>query len=219
MLGGGLRRSPRRLGASCSDSHLIRGQRHCPGLFWSATNGAHVVYESLLELAWLWLADFDPGVERIAAQPFHLRDPATNLSRYPDFLPLGVEGAVAVVDVKAPRLLEKPGAREALAWTASVLQTRGWRYVVWTQPDPIALRNVRMLAVARRPGLIDPIDVGNAVQLCGDGARFADLEEQLGPLRIGMPARLVLFGALWAGQLRCDISEPVRCDTWLEPAA
>ncbi len=45
------------------------GQSNYPGLFWSATNGGHVWYESLLELTWLWLADFDPRVRRITAQP------------------------------------------------------------------------------------------------------------------------------------------------------
>lgn len=44
-------------------------QRDCPGLFWSATTGGHVPYESRLELDRLWLADFDPDVSRIAAQP------------------------------------------------------------------------------------------------------------------------------------------------------
>lgn len=34
------------------------GQRHYPGLFWSA--GGHIGYESLMELDRLWLADFDP---------------------------------------------------------------------------------------------------------------------------------------------------------------
>jgi hypothetical protein len=50
-----------------------RGQAHYPGYFWSATSGGHVIYESRLELARLLLADFDPGVTAIAAQPFLLR--------------------------------------------------------------------------------------------------------------------------------------------------
>lgn len=49
------------------------GQRHYPGLFWSATTGGgHVAYESLVELDPLWLADFDPEVEWIASQPLWL---------------------------------------------------------------------------------------------------------------------------------------------------
>lgn len=50
-----------------------RGQVHYPGYFWSATTGAHVIYESRLELARLLLADFDRHVAVIAAQPFLLR--------------------------------------------------------------------------------------------------------------------------------------------------
>ena len=34
-------------------------QRHYPGLFWSATTGGHIPYESRFELDRLWLADFD----------------------------------------------------------------------------------------------------------------------------------------------------------------
>ena len=48
------------------------GDRHYCGWFWSATNCGHVSYESRLELDRLWLADFDPEVRRIAAQPMWL---------------------------------------------------------------------------------------------------------------------------------------------------
>lgn len=43
-----------------------RGQRNYPGLFWASTNRRTLVYESLLELDRLWLADFDPTVVQIA---------------------------------------------------------------------------------------------------------------------------------------------------------
>ena len=52
----------------------LRGQRHLPGWYWSATTGGHLVYESRLELARLLLADFDPEVVGIAAQPFLVQD-------------------------------------------------------------------------------------------------------------------------------------------------
>jgi hypothetical protein len=48
------------------------GQRHYSGTWWSATMRDHVIYESRLELSRLLLADFDPDVRRIAAQPFML---------------------------------------------------------------------------------------------------------------------------------------------------
>ncbi len=51
----------------------VRGQAHFPGCYWSATTSGHVIYESQLELARLLVADFDPAVVAIAAQPFWLR--------------------------------------------------------------------------------------------------------------------------------------------------
>ena len=52
-----------------------QGQAHYSGWYWSATTGGHVVYESRLELARLLLADFDPQVTAIAAQPFLVTAP------------------------------------------------------------------------------------------------------------------------------------------------
>jgi hypothetical protein len=57
-------------GAPWRTARSTRGQVHYPGFYWSATTGAHVSYESRLELARLLLADFDPDVTAIAAQPF-----------------------------------------------------------------------------------------------------------------------------------------------------
>lgn len=130
------------------------GQRHYAGPFWSATNGNHVVYESLLELSWLWLADFDPAVARIAAQPFHLHGSGGSPSRYPDFLTLDKDGAVRVVDVKPASMLTKSEVKASLDWTGDLLRGRGWGYEVWSGPDPVVLRNVRLLGAARRASCI-----------------------------------------------------------------
>jgi carboxymethylenebutenolidase len=64
------------------------GQRHYSGTYWSATEGGHVIYESRLELANLVLADFDPTVHHIAAQPFRLSATVDNQERrhIPDYL-------------------------------------------------------------------------------------------------------------------------------------
>jgi hypothetical protein len=53
-------------------------------VYWSSTTGAHVVYESRLELARLLLADFDREVAGIAAQPFLVREEGRR--HVPDFL-------------------------------------------------------------------------------------------------------------------------------------
>lgn len=49
-----------------------RGQRNWPGLWWSATTGAHIGYESWLERDQAMLLDFDCEVVGFAAEPFWL---------------------------------------------------------------------------------------------------------------------------------------------------
>lgn len=48
------------------------GQRHYSGEYWSSTERDLVPHESRLEKATLMIADFDPHVHRIVAQPFLL---------------------------------------------------------------------------------------------------------------------------------------------------
>lgn len=58
-----------------------------------------MAYESRLELAWIMLADFDPRVTGIAAQPFRLAGPdgAGRRRHVPDILLADASG-VTVVD-------------------------------------------------------------------------------------------------------------------------
>ncbi len=64
-----------------------KGRQHYSGWYWPATMSGHVVYESRLELARIMLADFDPAVAGLAAQPFLLTGPddsvATNATTVP----------------------------------------------------------------------------------------------------------------------------------------
>jgi len=71
-----------------------QGQAHLSGAYWSATMRADVVYESRLELARLLLADFDPDVVSIFAQPCLLKAVVEGRARrhVPDFL-LGLRTA------------------------------------------------------------------------------------------------------------------------------
>jgi hypothetical protein len=124
-----------------------RGQAHYPGYYWSATAGGHVIYESRLELARLLLADFDPGVTAIAAQPFLL---------------VRADHMVQVVNVKPAARLADPAVAESLAWPGPLFEARGWDHEIWTGASPVLLENVRFLAGYRRPG-IPPDDVASAI--------------------------------------------------------
>jgi hypothetical protein len=147
-------------------SHV--GQTNYPGLFWSSTMDRHLVYESLLELSWLWLADFDQEVVAIAAQPMQLvgNDGDRRRTRYPDFLTVRADGRVVVVDVKAERMLRRQPVREALEWTARQIEGRGWEYLVWTGTPHTVLRNVRLIAAARRSRFVPQATVDAVVARC-----------------------------------------------------
>jgi hypothetical protein len=80
-----------------------KGQRHLSGLWWSATTGGHVGFESWLERDSLLHLDFDPSVVGISSQPFwlHWTDAAgTTVSHAPDFFARRRDGSAVVVDCR-----------------------------------------------------------------------------------------------------------------------
>jgi hypothetical protein len=83
----------------------LHGQAHYSGSYASATMGGFVVYESRLELARLLLADFDPQVRGIYAQPFLLAARVSGLVRrhVPDFLLVSEAEAGAAPAERFPR--------------------------------------------------------------------------------------------------------------------
>lgn len=110
-----------------------QGQPDYSGWYWSATTGSHVVYESRLQLVRLLLADFDPQVTAIAAQPFLVAAHSGGRIRrhVPDFLVIGRDHGVCVVNVKPADQLKVPKVAEALAWAGEVFAGRGWRTSSW----------------------------------------------------------------------------------------
>ena len=138
------------------------GQRHYSGLFWSATTGGHVPYESRLVLDRLWLADFDPAVRWIASQPMWLsgRD-GTQLRRHvPDLLLIGDAGPPLLVDVKPKQFADQPQAAAVFEWTNRICQAKGWRYEVWTGGSPVSVgQHPRRLGRAQQclPTAADPL--------------------------------------------------------------
>ncbi|KUO00436.1 transposase [Streptomyces caeruleatus] len=185
------------------------GQQHYSGTYWSVTVRDHVIYESRLELARLLLADFDPSVRHIAAQPFLLKAQVQGKVRkhIPDYLLLTREGPL-VVDVKPSRRLENPEVVFTFAWTRQVVQDRGWAYQVLSEPEPALLENVRFLAGYRRVWLF-PADVLEAA----DGAIVdgMPLDEALGAVGGFAPelVRAGVFHLLWSGRFTTDLRQPL----------
>lgn len=192
-----------------------RGQRHLPGLYWSATTGAHVVYESRLELARLLLADFDPEVIGIAAQPLLVH--GSGRRHVPDFLLRRTDGSVLIVNVKPAERLGVEKIADALAWAGRVFGERGWEHEVWSGTEAQLLANVRFLAGYRRPALPGPpADIAPISRI--ERPTIALAEAALGEAGVAEP-RAGVLALLWAGRLRADLSRPLGADTGLQVAS
>ena len=190
-----------------------RGQQHLPGWYWSATTGGHVVYESRLELARLLLADFDPDVAGIAAQPFLVRD--AERRHVPDFLLQRADGSVLIVNVKPASQMQDECVADALAWAGRVFAGRGWEHEVWSGTDAQLLANVRFLAGYRRAALIEPPTRGDAIWPAGTVLTIAAAEAALSDAGVADPRSVVLH-QLWSGRLRADLQRPLASDSELE---
>ena len=185
------------------------GQQHYSGLHWSSTEHDHVIYESRLELTRLLFADFDPAVRRIFAQPFMLRARVEGAVRrhIPDYLLLTDAGPV-VVDVKPRRRLDAPKVAFTFGWTREAVESRGWRFEVWSEPPETELQNVRFLAGYRRDWLFDPELLGDLRALDLDGASLGDAFASL-PQRPAPMVRSAVLHLLWRQECTVDLDRPL----------
>ncbi|WP_433178796.1 TnsA-like heteromeric transposase endonuclease subunit [Actinoallomurus sp. CA-150999] len=103
------------------------GQAHYAGAYVSATTGGFVAYESRLELARLLLADFDPHVRQIYAQPFRLVAQVDGQIRchVPDFLLVTAAGTGRLVNVKPAARLQDHRVARVLAWPGALAERHG----------------------------------------------------------------------------------------------
>jgi hypothetical protein len=184
-----------------------KGRRHYSGWYWSATQGRLVVYESRLELARILLADFDPSVTGIAAQPFVLT--GADRRHVPDLLLVSADGGVMVVDVKAPSRMADPRVREQFAWTREVCAGQGWAFEAWSGADARLLANVRFLAGYRREALIDTGLIPAVLDAAAGQATVGAIERALSPWHPAVLVRPVVLHLLWTGRLRADLTRPL----------
>lgn len=216
------RADPVRLGAAAPwrEFRSHRGQAHFPGWYWCATTGGHVVYESRLELARLLIADFDPCVARIVAQPFLvIGEGGGRVRRHvPDFLLLDGAGAVTVVNVKPAALLGEAVVAEALAWAGEVFAGRGWVHEVWSGASSRWLENVRFVAGYRFADRVDPraVDAVRSLVAASGPMRIRQVEAALrGP---GLGVRPALLHLVWRRELLADLQERLDVDTLVQAA-
>ena len=186
-----------------------QGQKHYSGTFWSATEEGHVIYESRLELARLLFADFDLSVRHIVAQPFLLRADVDNVVRkhIPDYLLFTDTGPV-VVDVKPRRRLATPANTVIFGWTRRAVESRGWRYEVWSEPPQAELENLRFLAGYRRCWLFDQELLDQLRRSDLDGVTVGAASRSV-PARPEPVVRAAVLHLLWRQEFTVDLTRPL----------
>ncbi len=190
------------------------GQRHYSGSYWAATEASHVVYESRLELSALLMADFDPTVLKIVAQPFLLQAVVNGHRRrhIPDYLLRTTTGLVVVDVVRARRLAEDPAAGELCSWTREVVNSLGWEYRVCSEPPAVLMRNIRFLAGYRRSRYISR-DTLREIRFRRRelfGLRFDDALRVLDRAGARPVVCSALLHTLWNHEFSIDLERPLR---------
>lgn len=181
-----------------------RGQRSFSGLWYFASSGVHVGYESWLERDRLMALDADPEVVAVASQPFWLcweGEDERVLRHAPDFFVRRRDGTAVVLDVRAD---DRIGADDAVkfAATARACEAVGWVYRRVGALEPVLAANLRWLAGYRHERY-DQSDRG--ARLRRAFARPAALMD--GVTMVGDPLGVlpVLFHLLWRGELATDL--------------
>ncbi|WP_428830959.1 TnsA-like heteromeric transposase endonuclease subunit [Brevibacterium picturae] len=196
----------------------FRGQKNYPGIFWASTNCRLLMYESLLELDRLWLADFDPTVVGICTQPFQLTEQSDDAHRthVPDILLTHSDQRVTLVDVKPEHFLHEPSVRDQFEWTRSLCQEKRWRYEVFSRGDATVLRNIKMLALGRRPERLPQKVAAKAQEELGKSTiRLGELLNRRPKSCDQTDWRVAVFTLMWSGEAQVDINRPLSATSVL----
>ena len=198
--------------------HSHKGQRHLPGLWWTATVGRHVGYESWLERDHVMLLDFDPAVAGVSSQPFWLSWADVDgkaVSHAPDYFARRTDGSAIVVDCR-PVDRRKPRDVMKFETTRAACDLLGWEFRLVGAPDPVATGNVRWLSGYRHPRHRH----GDVAALLLNA--FEQPHELMdGACRVGDPIAVlpVLFHLLWQHELDVDLAVPLHAASTVGPAA
>jgi hypothetical protein len=196
-----------------------RGQRHFPGMWWLATTGRHVGFESWLEPDHAMLLDFDRDVRGLASQPFTLtwRDRAgKKVSHTPDYFARMSDGSAAVVDVCPADRVKPPDAAKFAMTASACAAVPGWSFRLVHEPDPVLAANVRWLSGYRHPRHDRPPVSGLLREAFARGERLlAGAEAGGDPIGV-LP---VPFHLIWRDDLLADVSVPLHDATLVSTRA
>lgn len=194
-----------------------RGQRNFPGLWWAATLGRHVGYESWLERDHAMLLDFDPRVVGFSSQPMWVSwcEGDRRRRHAPDFFARLEDGTGVVIDCR-PESHRPEQDAEKFSVTSGLCAEVGWRYLLVGEADPVLVTNVRWLAGYRHPRYCRAEVIARLLELFSRPTPLLAGCERVGDSLTVLP---VLFHLLWQRRLGVELAEPLREDSFVfQPA-
>jgi hypothetical protein len=183
---------------------LHKGQKSFSGMWWSATTGDHVGYESWLERDHVVDMDFDPAVTGLSSQPFRLwwDQDGKSRSHTPDYFARLRDGTGVVLDVRADDRIE-PKDAEAFAATARACASVGWEFRRSGDTGGAERTvNLRWLAGYRHPRCLDDCRAAGLRRAFREPRPLLDGARQVGDPIAVLP---VLYHLLWAHVLEADL--------------
>jgi hypothetical protein len=185
-----------------------KGQTNFPGLWWSATMGRHVGFESWLERDLAMFLDYRQDVVAFSSQPFWLHWMTEDGPRRhaPDFFARSADGSTAVIDVRADDRVDEQAAA-AFAATQAACGQVGWRFErVGALPAGFC-RNLRWISRYRHRRYLgsdgvadDVVDAFAEARSLFDGAR------EVGDTLAVLP---VVYHLLWQQRLTAELGDAV----------
>ncbi|WP_285780826.1 TnsA-like heteromeric transposase endonuclease subunit [Microtetraspora sp. NBRC 13810] len=184
-----------------------RGQKNFPGLWWSATTGEHVGYESWVERDVLMMMDFDPDIVAFAAQPFWLIWLQEDRVRRhaPDYFARTVDGQGLVVDVRPDDRIDLAAAESFTAMARACAEV-GWEFRRTGGPSPELRANVHWLAGYRHPRCFQEDIAEQLLEVFASPAPLLRGAQKVGDRLAVLP---VLYHLLWSGRLTADLASAV----------
>jgi hypothetical protein len=181
-----------------------KGQTNLPGLWWSATMGRHVGFESWLERDQAMVLDYRRDVVGFSSQPFWLHWLTDEGPRRhaPDFFARGVDGVVTIVDVRADDRVDEQAAAAFAAMQAACGQV-GWRFERAGALPATFCRNLRWISRYRHGRFLGPDGAADRVLAAfGEARPLFDGAAEVGDTLTVLP---VIYHLLWRQRLTAEL--------------
>lgn len=181
----------------------FKKQKNFPGLWWSATTGQHVGYESWVERDHAIALDFDTRVVAFSSQPFWLswHDGSREHRHAPDYFARLTDGTGVVIDIR-PDHRVRPRDVEVFDRTRQACNQVGWEFRrrgVLGQP---LAENLRWLAGYRNPRCFRQRTASRLMEVFSTPQGLFRGAERVGDRLAVLP---VLYHLIWRQVLRSDL--------------